>query len=86
MSSKKRRSECTLEFRLGRLAFQIAAGSVSTLVAMRDGVAPPTINLDDPDLECDLGLHSERSETKRLRVRAVEFTEGKNSALVLQKI
>lgn len=34
-----------------------AAGSLSAMVAtlaMRDGVAPPTINLDTPDPECDL--------------------------------
>jgi 3-oxoacyl-[acyl-carrier-protein] synthase II len=34
-----------------------AAGSLSAMVAtlaMQDGVAPPTINLDTPDPECDL--------------------------------
>ena len=34
-----------------------AAGSLSAMVAMlamRDSVAPPTINLDTPDPECDL--------------------------------
>lgn len=34
-----------------------AAGALSTMVgalAIRDGVAPPTINLDTPDPECDL--------------------------------
>ena len=34
-----------------------AAGSVEAIfsvLAIRDGVAPPTINLDDPDDECDL--------------------------------
>jgi 3-oxoacyl-[acyl-carrier-protein] synthase II len=31
-----------------------AAGMAATLLAMRDGVLPPTINLDDPDPECDL--------------------------------
>ena len=33
------------------------AGSLSAMVAtlaMQDGVAPPTINLDTPDPECDL--------------------------------
>jgi 3-oxoacyl-[acyl-carrier-protein] synthase II len=34
-----------------------AAGAVSSLAcifAIRDGVVPPTINLDTPDPECDL--------------------------------
>lgn len=34
-----------------------AAGGVelaATILAMRDGIVPPTINLDDPDEECDL--------------------------------
>src|SRR6516165_10517276 len=31
-----------------------AAGIAVTLLAMRDGVAPPTINVDEPDPECDL--------------------------------
>ena len=36
-----------------------AAGSVEaifTLLALRDKMAPPTINLDDPDDECDIDL------------------------------
>src|SRR5438132_3269282 len=31
-----------------------AAGVAATLMAIRDGVLPPTINLDTPDPECDL--------------------------------
>lgn len=43
-----------------------AAGSVEAIfsvLAIRDGVAPPTINLDDPDDECDLDYvpHEARS-------------------------
>ena len=34
-----------------------AAGSVEAIVcllAIRDGVMPPTVNLDNPDTDCDL--------------------------------
>ena len=31
-----------------------AAGIAATLLAMRDGVVPPTINVDEPDPNCDL--------------------------------
>lgn len=31
-----------------------AAEAVATVLALRDGVVPPTINLDNPDPECDL--------------------------------
>ncbi|MBO4263350.1 MAG: beta-ketoacyl-[acyl-carrier-protein] synthase II, partial [Bacteroidales bacterium] len=31
-----------------------AAEAVATVLALRDGVVPPTINLDAPDPECDL--------------------------------
>ena len=36
-----------------------AAGAIEaiiTILALRDQVAPPTINLDNPDDECDLDL------------------------------
>ena len=33
-----------------------AAGVAATLLAMRDGVVPPTINVDEPDPECDLDV------------------------------
>jgi len=36
-----------------------AAGAIEaiiTVLALRDQVAPPTINLDNPDEECDLDL------------------------------
>lgn len=43
-----------------------AAGAVEaifTILAMRDGVAPPTINLDNPDEGCDLNLVANRAQT-----------------------
>jgi 3-oxoacyl-[acyl-carrier-protein] synthase II len=31
-----------------------AAEAIATVLALRDGIVPPTINLDEPDPECDL--------------------------------
>ncbi|MDN3518475.1 beta-ketoacyl-ACP synthase II [Aquisalimonas lutea] len=48
-----------------------AAGGVEavfTLLAMRDRVAPPTINLDDPDDECDLDYVPHTAQERTIRV------------------
>jgi 3-oxoacyl-[acyl-carrier-protein] synthase II len=65
-----------------------AAGVAATLLAMRDGVVPPTINVDEPDPECDLDYVPEAG--RRLEI---EYAVGnciafgsKNSALVLRKV
>jgi len=65
-----------------------AAGVAATLLAMRDGVVPPTINVDEPDPECDLDYVPEIG-----RKLDIEYAVGnciafgsKNSALVLRKI
>jgi 3-oxoacyl-[acyl-carrier-protein] synthase II len=65
-----------------------AAGVATTLLAMRDGVAPPTINIDEPDPECDLDYISGRS--RRLHIEhavanCIAFG-SKNSALVLGRV
>ncbi len=62
-----------------------AAGVAATLLAMRDGVVPPTINLEQPDPECDLDYAPEPG--RRLAVRhavcnCIAFG-SKNSALAL---
>lgn len=63
-----------------------AAGVAATLLAMRDGVVPPTINLEVPDPECDLDYVPEVG-----RKLAIEYAVAnciafgsKNSALVLR--
>jgi 3-oxoacyl-[acyl-carrier-protein] synthase II len=65
-----------------------AAGVAATLLAMRDGVVPPTINVDEPDPECDLDYVPEAG-----RKLDIEYAVGnciafgsKNSALVLRRI
>jgi 3-oxoacyl-[acyl-carrier-protein] synthase II len=64
-----------------------AAGVAATLLAMRDGVVPPTINVDEPDPECDLDYV--RTESRKLDVEyavanCIAFG-SKNSALVLKR-
>ncbi len=64
-----------------------AAGIAATLLAMRDGIIPPTINLDQPDPECDLDYVPDAG-----RKLAIEYAVAnciafgsKNSALVLRR-
>jgi 3-oxoacyl-[acyl-carrier-protein] synthase II len=47
-----------------------AAGAVEgifTILALREGVLPPTLNLDDPDPECDLDLVPREARRKTIR-------------------
>jgi 3-oxoacyl-[acyl-carrier-protein] synthase II len=70
---------------------QGACGSASvaaTLLAMRDGVLPPTINLEVPDPECDLDYVPDigrRAEIECALINCIGFG-SKNSALVLKRI
>lgn len=62
-----------------------AAGLAATLLAMRDGVAPPTINLDDPDSECDLDyvpLQARKVAIEHAVVNCIAFG-SKNSAMAV---
>lgn len=67
-----------------------AAGGVelaASVLAIRDGLVPPTINLDHPDPECDLDYvpHVAR-ETKVRRVLSNSFGfGGHNASLVVEK-
>jgi 3-oxoacyl-[acyl-carrier-protein] synthase II len=65
-----------------------AAGMAATLLAMRDGLAPPTINLEDTDPECDLDYipnEARRIDCEYALANCIAFG-SKNSALVLRKI
>jgi len=65
-----------------------AAGVAATLLGMRDGVAPPTINLEDPDPECDLDYipNTARAlECEYALANCIAFG-SKNSALILRKL
>lgn len=65
-----------------------AAGMAATLVAMRTGQIPPTINLDHPDQECDLDYvpHPGRKKSIEHAVCNCIAFGSKNSALVLRKM
>jgi 3-oxoacyl-[acyl-carrier-protein] synthase II len=64
-----------------------AAGMAATLLAMRDGVAPPTVNLDEPDPACDLDYiphTARRLAIAHAVVNCIAFG-SKNSAIVLRR-
>ncbi|MBI2681081.1 MAG: beta-ketoacyl-[acyl-carrier-protein] synthase family protein [Candidatus Solibacter usitatus] len=65
-----------------------AAGIASTLLAMRDNVVPPTLNVDEPDPECDLDYvrASARPMDVEYAVANCIAFGSKNSAIVLRKI
>jgi 3-oxoacyl-[acyl-carrier-protein] synthase II len=56
-------------------------------LAMREGVLPPTINVDRQDPECDLRLVANTAEAEAIAVALVASrgTGGANAALVLRK-
>ena len=65
-----------------------AASMAATLLGMRDGVAPPTINLQDADPECDLDYVPNQArplDFEYALANCIAFG-SKNSALVLRKL
>jgi 3-oxoacyl-[acyl-carrier-protein] synthase II len=65
-----------------------AAGVGAALCAMHTKVIPPTINLDDPDPECDLDYVPKEGRVAEVRValcNCIGFG-SKNSALVIERI
>ena len=64
-----------------------AAGVAATLVAMKSGRIPPTLNLETPDPECDLDYVPDAGRQKPVEhaiCNCIAFG-SKNSALVLRK-
>ncbi|HEX8069834.1 MAG TPA: beta-ketoacyl-[acyl-carrier-protein] synthase family protein [Pyrinomonadaceae bacterium] len=65
-----------------------AAGLAAALCAMTTNVVPPTINLDEPDPECDLDYVPNTAREHSVRValcNCIGFG-SKNSALVVEKV
>ena len=63
-----------------------SAGLAATLLAMRDGVLPPTNNLEEPDPECDLDYVPDigrRRDIEYALCNCIGFG-SKNSALVIK--
>jgi 3-oxoacyl-[acyl-carrier-protein] synthase II len=65
-----------------------AAGVAATLLAMRDGIAPPTINVEEPDPECDLDYIPAKARPLDIEYAVANCIAfgSKNSALVLRKV
>ena len=60
---------------------------ITTVLAMEHSVVPPTINLNDPDPECDLDYVPNKSRPHEIN-NAMIISRGRggiNSVLVLQK-
>lgn len=65
-----------------------AAGVAATLLSMRDGFVHPTLNVDEPDPNCDLDYipgTGRRLEIEYAVANCIAFG-SKNSALVLRKV
>jgi 3-oxoacyl-[acyl-carrier-protein] synthase II len=65
-----------------------SAGIGATLLAMNESVIPPTINLDEPDPDCDLDYvpnTSRPGEVNLALCNCIGFG-SKNSALILRKL
>jgi 3-oxoacyl-[acyl-carrier-protein] synthase II len=68
-----------------------AAGGIEAIfcvLAIRDGIAPPTINLDNPDPECDLDYvphHARRMEINVALSNSFGFG-GTNGTIVLKRV
>ena len=67
-----------------------AAGSVEAIVcllAIRDGVLPPTVNLDQPDSDCDLDYipHVSRRKNVDIALSNSFGFGGQNITLILRR-
>jgi 3-oxoacyl-[acyl-carrier-protein] synthase II len=65
-----------------------SAGLAATLMAFRDDILPPTINLDTPDPECDLDYIPNVARPARIDVAVCNTIAfgSKNSALVVRRV
>ena len=76
--------------RMGSLSLTCVryAGVAAILLAMRDGVLPPTINVDEADPQCDLDYIPEVGRKLNIEhavANCIAFG-SKNSAFVLRRV
>ena len=64
-----------------------ALGAVVTALSLRDGVLSPTINIENPDPDCDMDYiaNESRDQTVQVAISNCISFGSKNSALVLKK-
>jgi 3-oxoacyl-(acyl-carrier-protein) synthase len=63
-----------------------AAGAIeglATVIALRDGFLPPTVNLDDPDPACDLDLPRTSREARLSYALSNSYGFGGNNTSVV---
>lgn len=61
--------------------------AIATILAIKNGIIPPTINLDNPDPECDLNYNANKATKKEIKV-AISNTfgfGGHNASLLFKK-
>ncbi len=68
-----------------------AAGAIemaACVMAMRDGIVPPTINLDNPDPECDLDYvpHTAREKKVKVAISNSFGFGGHNSSVLIKAV
>jgi 3-oxoacyl-[acyl-carrier-protein] synthase II len=65
-----------------------AVEAIATLMALDRGILPPTINLDNPDPECDLDYVPNKARPAKVEIALSNSFGfgGHNSAIVLRKI
>jgi len=65
-----------------------AAESIYSIMAMRSGILPPTINCDNPDADCGLNIVAGKAQQRQVDV-ALNINQGiggQTTALVFKKI
>lgn len=70
------------------LAAQGPMQVISSVLAMRDGIMPPTANLDTPDPKCDLDYIPNEARHARIRNALINShgLGGGNSSIVMQRV
>ena len=64
-----------------------AVEAVATVMALREGIIPPTINHHDPDPECDLDYTPNEARKADLRIALSENFGfgGQNAAVIFRR-